>query len=196
MARASSATREALLATIPDLRVFAVHLCRSGDRGDDLVQEALLNAWAHLEDFREGTNMAAWLFTILRNCFLNDRRRHVQRARYFEEHRRDPPQALPEQEGWSISADLHVALQRLPVHQRKAVVLVGASGLSMAQAAVMCQCAEGTIKSRLNRGRTRLAGLLEGASDDAGAWEAPSKADVARRSAFGGGAAAALGQAR
>jgi RNA polymerase sigma-70 factor (ECF subfamily) len=195
MAKASAA-RDALLANIPALRAFAVHLCGNRDRGDDLVQDALLNAWAHLEDFQEGTNMAAWLFTILRNCFLNDRRRHVQWARYLEEHRDDPPMALPEQEGWSISADLHAALQRLPVHQREVVVLVGAAGLSTARAAVVCQCAEGTIKSRLNRGRARLAGLLEGASDDAGAWEAASEATVVRRSACEGGAAAALASAR
>lgn len=187
----AAATRDALLATIPDLRAFAIHLCGNRDRGDDLVQDALLNAWAHLENFREGTNMAAWLFTILRNGFLNDRRKHIQWARYLEEHRRDPPTALPEQEGWSISADLHDALQRLPEQQREAVVLVGAAGLSMEQAAAVCQCPGGTIKSRLSRGRARLAGLLEGTSDEADVCETPSKADGVGRLVFEGGAALA-----
>jgi RNA polymerase sigma-70 factor, ECF subfamily len=153
-------TREALLSKIPELRAFAFWLCASKDWADDLVQDTLLSAWAHLEDFREGTNMGAWLFTILRNRFLSDHRKRRPCVRDADGKLAERMTVLPEQEGWVVSADLRYALEQLPVHQREAVILVGAGGMSSAQAASICGCAEGTIKSRVNRARTRLAELL------------------------------------
>ncbi len=159
MTEAMSA-RDALVAQIPDLRAFAIALCGSRDRGDDLVQDTLLSAWAHLSTFRQGTNMGAWLFTILRNRFRNEHRRRRIRgnaaARPFAE---DIP-IVPDQEGWAISADLRYALSHLPTQQREAVILVGGAGMSLAEAASICHCEIGTIKSRISRGRARLAELM------------------------------------
>jgi RNA polymerase sigma-70 factor (ECF subfamily) len=154
--------RSALLSLVPDLRAFAVSLCGSRDQGDDLVQETLLRAWAHLGDFKDGTNMAAWLFTILRNHFLSEYRKRRHRAEDIGERHAARITIVPEQEGWAISTDLRYALDRLPVNQREAVILVGASGLSLAEAASFCGCKVGTIKSRVSRGRARLAELLAG----------------------------------
>src|SRR5689334_9392190 len=164
------AARAAMLSTIPDLRAFAVSLCGSRDQGDDLVQETLLRAWSHLADFEEGTNMAAWLFTILRHHFINECR---QRRRWVEDvdgQFAEKVTTVPEQEGWAISTDLQYALSRLPVHQRDAVILVGAAGMTLEQAASICGCEIGTIKSRVHRGRARLAELMaddvEGLDED------------------------------
>ena len=157
-----------MLSTIPDLRAFAFSLCGSRDQGDDLVQETLLRAWAHLADFQEGTNMAAWLFTILRNHFVNECRRRRRWVEDVDGQFSDKVTTVPEQDGWAISTDLHDALMRLPVHQRDAVILVGAAGMTLEQAASVCGCEIGTIKSRVHRGRARLAELM---ADDAAGFD-------------------------
>lgn len=150
----------ALLAAIPELRGFAIALCGSRDQGDDLVQETLLKAWAHLADFGEGSNMGAWLFTILRNLFFNECRRRSHQVEDIDGHHAARVPIVPEQEGWAIAADLRYALGRLPAPQREAMILVGGAGMSIEQAAAVCGCQPGTIKSRLSRGRARLAALL------------------------------------
>lgn len=157
-----TSARAVLLSAIPDLRAFAVSLCGSRDQGDDLVQQALLSAWEHLDDFEEGTNMGAWLFTILRNHFLNECRKRRRRVEDIDGHLAESVAIAPEQDGWGIRADLRYALDQLPVQQREAVILVGGAGLSLAEAASICACQPGTIKSRLSRGRARLAELLTG----------------------------------
>jgi RNA polymerase sigma-70 factor (ECF subfamily) len=155
-----AAARAAMLSTIPDLRAFAVSLCGSRDQGDDLVQETLLRAWSHLADFEDGTNMAAWLFTILRNHFVNECRRRRRWIEDVDGQFAERVTTVPEQEGWAISTDLRDALTRLPVHQRDAVILVGAAGKTLEEAALICGCEIGTIKSRVHRGRARLAELM------------------------------------
>ena len=157
-----AAARAAMLSTIPDLRAFAVSLCGSRDQGDDLVQETLLRAWTHLADFEEGTNMAAWLFTILRNHFINECRRRRRWVADVDGQFADKVTTVPEQDGWAIATDLRDALARLPVHQRDAVILVGAAGMTLDQAASVCGCEVGTIKSRVHRARARLAELMSG----------------------------------
>ena len=158
--------RAAMLSTIPDLRAFAFSLCGSRDQGDDLVQETLLRAWAHLTDFQEGTNMAAWLFTILRNHYVNECRRRRRWVEDVDGQFAGRVTTAPEQDGWAISTDLRQALTQLPVHQRDAVILVGGAGMSLEEAASICACEIGTIKSRVHRGRARLAELM--ASDPPG----------------------------
>jgi len=148
------------LATIPSLRAFAMSLCGDLDRVNDLVQETLLRAFTHIDSFRTGSNMRAWLFTILRNNFREEyrkRRREVEDAdgRYAE--------ALishPEQPSRLEFEELGTALAKLPTEQRRAVILVGALDFSYDEAAAACSCAAGTIKSRVHRGRVRLADLL------------------------------------
>jgi RNA polymerase sigma-70 factor, ECF subfamily len=150
------AIRDQVLATVPSLRAFAISLCGNIDRADDLVQETLLRALAHIDSFEPGTNMPAWLFTILRNLFRSEyrkRRREVEDAdgRYAE-----TLKSHPEQTG-RVEFD---ELAKLPSDQREALILVGASGFSYDDAAAICGCAVGTIKSRVNRARTRLADIL------------------------------------
>ena len=149
-----------MLATVPSLRAFAISLCGNIDRADDLVQETLLRALAHIDSFQPGTNMPAWLFTILSNLFRSEyrkRRREVEDAdgRYAESLK-----SHPEQTGRRGVQEFRAALAKLPSDQREALILVGASGFSYEDAANICGCAVGTIKSRVNRARTRLADLL------------------------------------
>jgi RNA polymerase sigma-70 factor (ECF subfamily) len=175
-----AAARAAMLSTIPDLRAFALSLCGSRDQGDDLVQETLLRAWAHLADFQEGTNMAAWLFTILRNHFVNECRRRRRWVEDVDGQFADRVTTVPGQDGWEISTDLRDALMRLPVHQRDAVILVGAAGMSLEEAASICACEIGTIKSRVHRGRARLAELMAGDPPGFGEAEAETRAPAIR----------------
>ncbi len=164
---AALSTRDALLAQIPDLRASAFMLCGNKDRADDLVQDTLLSAWAHRSDFKDGTNMGAWLFTILRNRFRTEFRKSRRWVQDVDGQYAERLTSKPEQEGWSISADLRYALAQLPAPQREAVILVGAAGLSIEEAAAVCGCEAGTIKSRTNRGRARLAELLADTGPDA-----------------------------
>jgi RNA polymerase sigma-70 factor (ECF subfamily) len=154
------AIRDQVLSTVPSLRAFAISLCGNIDRADDLVQETLLRALSHIDSFEPGTNMPAWLFTILRNLFRSEyrkRRREVEDAdgRYAE-----TLKSHPEQTGRVEFEEFRTALAKLPPDQREALILVGASGFSYEDAASICGCAVGTIKSRVNRARTRLADLL------------------------------------
>src|SRR5215831_9444486 len=152
--------RGAMLAAVPNLRAFAVSLCGDIDRANDLVQETLLRAWSHLESFEPGTNISAWLFTILRNHFRTEyrkRRREVEDVDGGYAERLTTPEA---QTGHIEFGEFREALAKLPSDQREALILVGASGFSYEEAAGICGCAVGTIKSRVNRARTRLAELL------------------------------------
>jgi RNA polymerase sigma-70 factor, ECF subfamily len=172
---------DALTALIPSLRAFARSLCGDAARADDLVQETMLKAWRNRTQFQAGTNLRAWLFTILRNQFYSEIR-HGK----FE---------VPDPEGASAAmlsvspdhdANLHLrdlsrALQELPAEQREALLLVGASGLSYEEAATICECAVGTIKSRISRARERLTQIL----GPGAAQVDTSAADAATRSASG-----------
>lgn len=152
--------RGALLAAVPSLRAFAISLCGNADRANDLVQETLLRAWANLDSFEPGTNLSAWLFTILRNQFRTEYRklrREVEDADGMHAERLVSPE---EQTGHLEFEELRDALLKLPTDQREAVILVGASGFSYEEAAEICDCAVGTIKSRVNRARSKLAEFL------------------------------------
>ena len=156
----SAPLKQALLALIPNLRAFAVSLCGDVERADDLVQETLLKAWNHLESFEQGTNLRAWLFTILRNTYFSECRK---RRREVDD--RDGAKAAdlavhPDQQGHLDMRDFRLALNRLPPDQREALILVGAAGFSYEEAAAISNCAVGTIKSRVNRARAKLTDLL------------------------------------
>ena len=143
-----------------NLRAFAVSLCGDRERADDLVQETLFKAWNHLDSFREGTNLKAWLFTILRNTYFSERRK---RRREVEDSDGGYAASLathPEQHGHMDMQDFRAALTKLPDDQREALILVGAAGFSYEEAAEISGCAVGTIKSRVNRARNRLGELL------------------------------------
>src|SRR5437867_449272 len=152
--------RDDILASVPSLRAFAISLCGNVDRADDLVQETLLRALANIDSFQPGSNMPAWLFTILRNLFRSEYRK---RRREVEDSDGSYAQSLksqPEQTGRVEFEEFRTALNTLPHDQREALILVGASGFSYEEAAEICGCAVGTIKSRVNRARSRLAGML------------------------------------
>jgi RNA polymerase sigma-70 factor (ECF subfamily) len=156
----SRAFREGLVAEMPSLRAFAISLSGRLESADDLVQETLLKAWANAHSYQPGTNMRAWLFTILRNTFFSLRRQHgreVQDTDGIYSQRLATPAA---QEGALDLADFRVALAKLPVEQREVLIMVGASGLSYEEAAAVCNIAVGTVKSRISRARAALADLL------------------------------------
>src|SRR5947199_5984510 len=161
--------KEAMLAAVPSLRAFAISLSGNIDRADDLVQETLLRAIANIDSFQPGTNMSAWMFTILRNLL---RAEHRKRRREDEDTDGSYAESLkshPEQNSRLEFQEFRDALAKLPPDQREALILVGASGFYYEEAASICDCAVGTIKSRVNRARTRLADLLSiNGTDDFG----------------------------
>ena len=159
--------RKAILAAVPSLRAFAISLCGNVDRADDLVQETMVRALANIDSFQPGSNMSAWLFTILRNHFRSEYRKRRREVEDSDGHYADTLKTQPEQHGQVEFREFHQALAHLPADQREALILVGASGFSYEEAAHICGCAVGTIKSRVNRARTRLAELLsiDGADD-------------------------------
>lgn len=157
---ASSQMTADLLAVIPNLRAFAVSLCGNVDHADDLVQETLVKAWSNLDSFVEGTNLRAWLFTILRNIYYSEYRKRRREIADPDGVFAGNLATAPAQSGHMDLLDFRAALQQLPSDQREALILIGASGLSYEEAAGICGCAIGTMKSRVNRARNRLAEML------------------------------------
>lgn len=152
--------RADIVAAVPSLRAFAFSLARRQEDADDLVQDTLLRAFRNLDSFETGTNLNAWLFTILRNAFYSA---HRKRAREVE----DPDGSYAarlsqhgEQEGHLHYTDFLKAFAQLNTEQREALTLVVASGLQFDEAAEVMGCAVGTAKSRVIRARARLAQLL------------------------------------
>jgi RNA polymerase sigma-70 factor, ECF subfamily len=152
--------RDALLAAVPSLRAFAISLSGNIDRADDLAQDTLVRAIANAHRFEPGTNLNAWLFTILRNLFHSEYRKRRREVEDPDGVYAEQLTSQPEQGARLDFEDFRSALSRLPHDQREALLLVGASGFSYEEAAQICGCAVGTIKSRVNRARSRLANLL------------------------------------
>ena len=155
-----SITTDELRAAIPPLRAFAMSLCGKRDYADDLVQDTLVRAWAKMDRFEAGTNLHAWLFTILRHAFYSDRRKRRREVEDADGSYASRLTTIPNQEGHLDLEDFQKALMMLSADQREALILVGAEGLSYDEAAEICGCVLGTMKSRVNRARTRLAALL------------------------------------
>ncbi len=153
--------RDVMLAAVPSLRAFAISLSGKVDRADDLVQETLLRAMANINSFKPGTNMSAWLFIILRTQFRSEFRKRRREVEDADGGYLASLKSPPEQHSRLEFKELFDALAKLPVVQREALILVGASGFSYDDAAAICATAAGTIKSRVNRARARLAELLE-----------------------------------
>ncbi len=144
----------------PALRVLARTLTHNEARAQDLVQDTLIKAWAARHRFQPDTRLRAWLFTILRNTWFSElrkRRREIEdvddmfAARLFEG---------PAQEHACAMREFLEALATLPSSQREALVLVGGAGFTQEEAAQICDCAVGTVKSRVSRARIRLTELL------------------------------------
>jgi RNA polymerase sigma-70 factor (ECF subfamily) len=157
--------RDEVVAMIPALRAFAWSVSRNGSDADDLVQDTLIKAWTHRDKFEPGTNLRAWLFTILRNTYYTAvvrRRREVRDEDGFHARKLTAP---PSQEWGLQMQSLQQALEQLPPEHREALILVGAAGLSYEEAAEICGCALGTIKSRVNRARNKLLKIMEDNGD-------------------------------
>lgn len=157
---ASPEFRSALVDSIPHLRAFARSLTRNRDRADDLVHDAAVRALAAAEQFTPGTNFKAWIFTILRNLYYNAGRKDHSRNVPFDE-ATVTERAIPAtQEAALEFCDFRRAFWQLGEDHREVLMLVGASGLSYEEAAKICNCAVGTIKSRVSRARQELTKML------------------------------------
>ncbi|MGH8298260.1 MAG: sigma-70 family RNA polymerase sigma factor [Steroidobacteraceae bacterium] len=151
-----------MVALVPQLHTFARSLCRDGVRADDLVQEALMRAINNIQRFKPGTNLKAWLFTIVRNEHYSQLRRSKFEAHGIDIELLPEPSVPPDHDGKLELRDLNRALASLSPGQRTALILVSVSGFSYEEAAEICGCAVGTIKSRVARAREMLLEMLEG----------------------------------
>lgn len=151
-----------MVALVPQLHTFARSLTRDGVRAEDLVQEALMRAFNNIDRFRPGTNLKAWLFTIVRNEHYSQLRRRKFEAHGVDTDLLPEPSVPPDHDGKLELRDLNRALASLSPGQRTALILVSASGFSYEEAAAICGCAVGTIKSRVARARETLMQMLEG----------------------------------
>jgi len=156
-----AAFKTELASLIPHLRAFARSLCGDPALADDLAQDAMLKAWKARESFQEGTNMKAWAFTILRNLFYSEKRRSWRRQPLDPEVAEATLVANDDPSGSMELLALRNALNELPDDQREALILVGAGGLAYEDVARICECAVGTIKSRVSRARKALIEILE-----------------------------------
>ncbi len=152
--------KDEMLTHLPALRAFALSLTRNRATADDMLQDTVLKAWTNLDKFEPGTNMRAWLFTILRNNFYSSTRKVNREVADVDNVFSDTLSVKPEHDGRLQMMDFKQAFAQLPVEQREALVLVGAQGFSYDEAAETCGVATGTIKSRVNRARAKLTELL------------------------------------
>lgn len=178
--------RDELVDHIPAMRAFALSLTRNGATADDMVQDTLVKAWTNIDKFQAGSNLRAWLFTILRNTYYSSRRKLGREVADIDGVISGNLAEKPAHDGRLQMQDFRNAFEKLPDEQREALVLVGAQGFAYEEAAELCGVALGTIKSRVNRGRSRLAELLE--LDDDEAMELTDQATHAVVAANGAGA--------
>jgi RNA polymerase sigma-70 factor (ECF subfamily) len=152
--------RDQLVSVIPHLRAFARSLCKDPTQADDLAQEALAKAWKARDSFEPGTSLKAWTFMILRNQFYSEKRRSWRTAPLDAEVAENTLLASDNPTAPMELLELRAALNKLPDDQREALILVGAGGMAYEEAAQVCQCAVGTIKSRVSRARRALEVIL------------------------------------
>lgn len=169
--------RQELTELIPHLRAFARSLCGNATLADDVAQDAMLKAWKARDKFKPGSNLKAWTFTILRNQFYSIKRRSWRATSLDQEVAEQTIMASSDQEKVVELNELRRGLDSLKDDQREALILIGASGLSYEEAAEICGCAVGTIKSRVSRARKSLEVIMNTASfdtkaDDVGALQA------------------------
>lgn len=153
--------REEIVEHLSSLRAFAMSLTRNSATADDIVQDTIVKAWSNIDKFEPGTNMRAWLFTILRNTYYSLHRKRSREVADVDGEYTAQLSEKPAHDGHLAMTDFREAFAQLPDDQREVLILVGASGFSYEEAAEMCGCAVGTIKSRANRGRKRLAKLMQ-----------------------------------
>lgn len=155
-----------LVKLIPHLRAFARTLTGDAAQADDLAQDAMIKAWDARKSFQLGTNMKAWTFMILRNQFYSDKRRSWRQIQLDQEAAERTLVAVDNPESPLALDELRLAMVMLPDEQREALILVGAGGFAYEEAADICGCAVGTVKSRVSRARKALQGILEAGDYD------------------------------
>jgi RNA polymerase sigma-70 factor (ECF subfamily) len=155
-----------LVALIPHLRAFARTLTGDPTSADDLAQDAMMKAWDARESFQLGTNMKAWTFMILRNQFYSEKRRSWRQSQLDQEAAERTLVAVDDPEAPVALDELRQGLSMLPPEQREALILVGAGGFAYEEAADICGCAVGTVKSRVSRARKALQSILQEGSYD------------------------------
>jgi RNA polymerase sigma-70 factor (ECF subfamily) len=160
-AASETAFKRDLVALIPHLRAFARTLCGDAAAADDLAQDAILKAWDARSSFQMGTNMKAWTFMILRNQFYSEKRRSWRQSQLDQEAAERTLVAADDPESPVALDEMRLAMGMLPSEQREALILVGAGGFAYEEAADICGCAVGTVKSRVSRARRALHGILE-----------------------------------
>jgi RNA polymerase sigma-70 factor (ECF subfamily) len=160
------AFKNELVALIPHLRAFARTLAGEPAGADDLAQDAMMKAWDARASFQMGTNMKAWTFMILRNQFYSEKRRSWRQTQLDQEAAERTLVAVDDPEAPVALDELRLGLGMLPAEQREALILVGAGGFAYEEAAEICGCAVGTVKSRVSRARRALHAIL-----DDGAYE-------------------------
>ena len=161
-----AAFRRELVGLIPHLRAFARTLAGEPASADDLAQDAMMKAWDARASFQMGTNMKAWTFMILRNQFYSEKRRAWRQTQLDQEAAERTLVAVDDPEAPVALDELRLSLAKLPSEQREALVLVGAGGFAYEEAAEICGCAVGTVKSRVSRARRALQAILEDGAYD------------------------------
>jgi RNA polymerase sigma-70 factor (ECF subfamily) len=156
-----AAFKAELVALIPHLRAFARTLAGDPTAADDLAQDAMMKAWDARASYQMGTNMKAWTFMILRNQFYSEKRRSWRQTQLDQEAAERTLMAVDDPEAPVALDELRLGLGMLPPEQREALILVGAGGFAYEEAAEICGCAVGTVKSRVSRARRALQGILE-----------------------------------
>ena len=159
--------RSLIVDQIPHLRRYARALVGDRARADDLVQDCLERAWSRMHLWQVGTNMRAWLFTILHNLHLNDARKQRNAPGLVPlEQGADEPPVRPTQEDGLAIRNMWQAFSLLPEPQRAAILLITLEEMSYEEAAAVLGIPVGTLMSRLHRGRERLRALIAQASDN------------------------------
>lgn len=158
--------RDELVEHLGAMRAFAMSLTRNSALADDMVQDALVKAWSKIDTFEAGTNMRAWLFTILRNTYYSHHRKARREVADVDGVLSEAMAQKPDHDGRLQMRDFNAAFDMLNDEQREALVLVGAGGFSYEEAAETCGVAVGTIKSRVNRARKQLVEILQMSDDE------------------------------
>lgn len=158
--------RDELVTHLGALRAFGLSLCRNSAAADDLVQDTVLKAWKSIDKFEEGSNMRAWLFTILRNTYYTNFKKSRREVADIDGVMSEKLSVKPDHDGRLAYSDFMAAFVQLPVDQREALTLVGASGFAYHEVAEMCGIAPGTVKSRVARARQKLVEMLDLSSND------------------------------
>jgi RNA polymerase sigma-70 factor (ECF subfamily) len=153
-----------LVACVPHLRIFARSLTGNHERADDLLQDTIVRALTAAHQFRAGTNLRAWMFTILRNLHCDEFRKKRVQTQSLDDTPGHEPAVSPSQEASLEFSDFSRAFWQLDDDRRKALFLVGADGLTYEEAAKLCDCPKGTVKSRVSRARRELLHILDDAS--------------------------------